>query len=316
MFELPQHTTINSDLKVTKTIDELKKYYISTDHATSLDSQLQLITDRIGDNLKVYALQAGPVTAIKPFIDPVVFDYEDKKIMVFDARTSTRYDKSTRRAVVNNRPLYRRDIIRSVFQSFWMEEGPKTILGLGLIQVRVFATWLAEAVTRRFGLDAEQQYKLTVYSGFYYLCLSSSKDKLDKDRATIILSRALTGLSLNYIKDALVSVEYLENISDYIKNISTVLTTERLTGVNEEILISALAGSWFGPNHTVWVGESVEYPPLFCTMLYLGLTDRGSRMTGLSKLALRFERDPKTKEFMDFGSNMIKNYVNEGVVYD
>lgn len=316
MFELPQHTTINSDIKVTKTIDDLRKYYIETDYATSLDSQLYLISDQIGDSLLIYALQSGPNTSIKPFIDPIVFDHNDKKIMVFDARTSTRFDKATRRPVINNKPLFRRDVIRSILQAFWMEEGPRTILGLGLIQIRVFAMWLSEAVTRRFGLNAEQQFKLAIYSAFYYLCLSSSKGKLDKERTMIVISRALPGYSLTAIKDTLVGVDYLENVTDYVKNMSGVLTTEHLTGVNEEIMIATLSGSWFGPNHTIWVGEAIEYPPLFCTMLYLALTDRSSRMAGLSTLALRFDRDPKTKEYIDLCSKTLNNFVNKGVAYD
>lgn len=296
MFIQSCDTTINQGIDQKKIISEIKEYLIRHDYKDS-DSQFIKIQTELHDDFLVLGLAEGPHIQPKPFDTPIQFNHGDDTFTIVDMRNSTRWDRVENRPVINNANVFKRDVIRTLLEATWTTDGPQDILNLGHYQTLTFSLWISEMIARRFALDAGQQVKIQLICAFYYLCLFSTEARFDPRRATMIISKA-TRYHADYILEHIGELGYISNLEALIKTIIDQVQTERLAGFDIQVLIALLSGSWFGPQHSILVGIALEYPPVWVTLLYLGLTDRATRVSGIAKLALRKERDPITREFV------------------
>ncbi|BDH16621.1 MAG: hypothetical protein [Bacteriophage sp.] len=302
MFSQSRDTTINKGVNDTQVINELTEHFIKVRNGG--ESQLITIQSDKHDDWFVYGLGDGPHVSVKPFTSPVKFDYDDFTLIIIDMRTSTRWDRQLSKPVLRDAALYRRDATRVLFEQGWLGDGPQEILNLGSYQVQTFCTWIAEMFARRFALDADQQARIQVISGFYYLCLFSEPQRFDPQRTVPILAK-VTRLGVPYILETLNGIEYIGNLEELLTTILDRLQTDRLNGLSVDVMVTMLGGSWFGPNAAMLVGIALEYPPMWNTFLYLGLTDRSTKISGIAKLALRKEHDPATKEYIRLAASYL-----------
>lgn len=304
MFVRVMETTINQGIKLDTVIEQLRKHIIQM--RNDQENQFLIMQENVHDDYYILGLGAGPHIDPKPWTVPIEITVDDDTYLVIDVRTSTRYDRYKQTPVISNPQLYRRDQILTILQMLWMDEGSNAILRLGNYQITVFANWIAGLINRRFALDAGQQIKLTVLTAYYYLCLFTEKDKIDINRTAPLIGKALN-TNVSYILEVLDDVDHIGDVLQYLDAVNKVLATERISGLTPDLLIALLSGSWFGPNHSVLVGMAIEYPPVFCSLLYLGLTDRGTKLAGISQIALKRERDPIAREFVRITSDTLKD---------
>ena len=295
MFLSARDSSINKGIKENSTIESLREHLIRT--SAYGESQFITIQEGVIDNFTILGLGDGTFITPKPFVHPVIVEHENHRYMIIDVRTCARYNKQEQIVKITNPSLFRREIIRAVLESVWVNDGSNDILHLGAFQIQVFAKWVSEVITRRYGLDAEQQLQVQVISAFYYICLFTDSENVDLRRFIAIITRA-TKTNTTFILDTLRDVDYIPNVEGLLATIREQLVTERLDGLELDVFITMLAGSWFGPNHGILVGTALEYPPLWCTLVYLSLTESVNRATGIGKVALRFERDPTSREFL------------------
>lgn len=303
MFKYPEDTSFNAKIKTDATVDLLKKQVIEKE--AGRPSQLLTIQEGdIHDDCFIYALTAGPDINPKPFTFPLNFHWNDNYYTVFDARASTRWDRVTMGGVVNNKPLFRRDVILTLMADTFRED-PASIYSLGSLPVFVFANWISSLITRRFALDLAQSLELQILTAYYYICLfNDSGTNMDKDRIYPMIGRAV-GTSVHYVVPIIKDVDYIPDIAAFIATIHSVIPDSRLEGLTPDIFTTLLSGTWFGPNHVQLVATALEHPATFCTLVYLALTDRANRATGLAQIAIRKEKDPIGREFIRLTSDLL-----------
>ncbi len=304
MFLSARDTTINKGIKENSTIESLREHLIRT-RAYGESQFITIQEDRIS-NFTILGLGDGTFITPKPFVHPVVIEHEGHRYLVIDVRTCAKYNKMEQIVKITNPALFRREIIRSVLESIWINDGANDILHLGTFQIQVFGKWVSEVISRRYGLDPEQQLQVQVIAAFYYTCLFVDSESVDLRRFISVITRA-TKTNTNFILETLRDVEYIPNVEAFLATIRETLVTDRLDGLELDVFITMLAGSWFGPNHGILVGTALEYPPLWCTLLYLSLTESVNRATGIGKVALRFERDPTSREFLGALNMLLMN---------
>lgn len=305
MFQMSRDTTINKGNQEDQVISGLKEHIVRVNNGG--ESQLITLQSGVSDDWFVYGLGEGSLVNVKPFINPVKFDYGDDTYIVIDMRTSTRWDRTTSKPVISNRALFRRDMVRVLLESMWVGDGPQEILNLGHFQVQIFATWVSELFARRFALDAEQQVRISILSAFYYLCLFTDDKEADLRRFVPIISKVTT-TGTAFVIDTLRDIDHIQDLEALLDTIKTSLDTDRLEGVGIDVMITMLSGSWFGPNNAILVGIALEYPPMWNTLLYLSLTDQSVRANGIAKIALRKQRDSMAREYVSIASTkLIRN---------
>lgn len=302
MFQMSRDTTINKGNHEDQVVSSLKEHIIRVNNGG--ESQLITLQSGVSDDWFVYGLGEGSLVNVKPFINPVKFDYGDDTYLIIDLRTSTRWDRTTGKPVISNRPLFRRDMVRVLMESMWIGDGPQEILNMGHFQIQIFATWISELFARRFALDAEQQVRISVLAAFYYLCLFTDDDQADLRRFVPIISK-VTSTGSTFVIDTLRDVEYIRDLEALLDTIKSTLQTDRLEGVGIDVMITMLSGSWFGPNNAILVGIALEYPPMWNTLLYLSLTDQSVRANGIAKIALRKQRDMTAREYVSIASQKL-----------
>ena len=74
-------------------------------------------------------------------------------------------------------------------------------------------------------------------------------------------------------------------------------TSPRLASLNAGFLVTAIGGVWFGANARENVAVSLEYPPLFITLVYKALMDRSYHSTMLSRFVEISNRRDAGKDF-------------------
>lgn len=302
MFQMSRDTTINKGNQEDQVISGLKEHIVRVNNGG--ESQLITLQSGVSDDWFVYGLGDGSLVNVKPFINPVKFDYGDDTYLIIDMRTSTRWDRNNAKPVISNRALFRRDMVRVLMESLWVGDGPQEILNLGHFQIQIFATWVSELFARRFALDAEQQVRISVFAAFYYLCQFTDDEQADLRRFVPIISKVTTTGS-TFVIDTLRDVDYIRDLVSFLDTIKTSLDTDRLEGVGVDVMITMLAGSWFGPNNAILVGIALEYPPMWNTLLYLSLTDQSVRSNGIAKIALRKQRDASAREYVSIASQKL-----------
>lgn len=300
----PEESIIFKAMKNDQAVEAV--YRFIKEHPEGADQLLVVSNSR--DSHSVLALCAdAPVTA-KPFFLPLVYPLNQHTYYVFDARAMTRWDRHEHRTVISNPGLYRREVIRTVLQATWQQEGPNALLRLGTFQVKLFTSWVTEQISRRFGLDGEQQMTLSVVVAYYYLSLFTHHKDIDRDRTAIIISRALN-LSLAYVQTHLTRIDVVRNAPELLEQLPEVLMSTRIAGLSLDVLIAMLSGTWFGANNTYLIASAIEYPPTFITLAYLALTDKSTKISGLAKLAQRYEREQSCKEFITLTSRLLESEV-------
>lgn len=304
MFHNARETTINKGIKENSIVEILREHLIRT--RTDSESQFIVIQEDKIDGFTVLGLGDGTFITPKPFVHPVTIEYENHTYLIADMRTCAKYSRNEGIVKISNPSLFRRETVRTVLESVWMNDGSNDVLLLGVFQVQVFAKWISSVITRRYGLDAEQQLKVQVISAFYYCCLFTDENYLDQRRIVSLIQRA-TKVNTTFILETLRDIEYIPNIEALLSTITSTLATDRLDGLELDVFITMLAGSWFGPNHGILVGTALEYPPMWCALLYLSLTESVNRATGIGKVALAYERDPGSREFLAALSMLLMN---------
>lgn len=302
MYKLSRDTTINKGVSDTQTVTALKEHLIRVKNGG--ESQFIEIQEGVSDDWHILGLGEGQVLNVKPFLNPVLFDYGDDTYLIIDVRNCTRHDRLSGRPVISNPSLFRREMVRVLMEGVWVGDGPNDILNLGHYQIQVFATWIGDMFARRFALDAEQQVRITILAAFYYLCLFVDAERADLRRFVPIIAKVTT-TGAPFVMDTLREVEHIATLEEFIECIQTTLQTDRLDGLAIDVVITMLAGSWFGPNHAILVGIALEYPPMWNTLLYLSLTDRSTSASGIAKIALRRQRDQMAREYVSIASSLL-----------
>lgn len=305
MFQRPENTTIGGGMGSEQLADLIKQNLIRNDNEIGSASQL-MIVGSAHDDYYICGFVEGKGINPKPFINPVTFNHGDDTFLVFDARPMTRFDRRENKHVVKDPTNFKRDVTRVVLQSIWTDEGPRAILRLSIaFQVKIFTRWVADTLSMRYALAGDQAGKLAVLCAFYYLCLFTDAKSVDKRKTALIITRALH-LNMNYVEEVLHNVDYITDLPSFIDIVNSTLETERLRGLNYEVMVTLLKGTWFGVNSAIIVATALEYPPTFVSMLYLSLTDASTRISGLARLALGYEKDPAAKDFKQLTENLLK----------
>ena len=143
MFKFPQDTSVNKGIDTRKLKEQLLKYFISIGGVEGLAHSQFKVMGNEHDDYYLIGLTAGNDLKVDPFFDPIELTYGDDTLLIIDVRPATRFDRGEQQAIVNNPSLYRREQTRLVLQSIWLGESSRSILALGTLQVKLFATCIA-----------------------------------------------------------------------------------------------------------------------------------------------------------------------------
>ncbi|AHI60330.1 putative virion structural protein [Erwinia phage vB_EamM_RAY] len=238
---------------------------------------------------------------IPPFMHPLEFtDTLGRTNMAIDLRSAIGMAPDGRTLVVRNRNGQldaEQLIIRLKATAYWMLEssGPRDLMNLSGVPMRIFARWITENISRRVGLDYDAVPRYLVYASWYYFCLFFNKEQMSDDLRLIAINKIATqgGLRRDIVADVLQDVGYVGSISEFCETAQAVVGADQLSLVDVKTLITLAGNAWFGQNAKEGGGVALEYPPLFLSMLYGAMGNKAYRNTAIGTIADRkdYQRD-------------------------
>lgn len=238
--------------------------------------------------------------AIPAFAHPALFDDVNKQPQIaVDVRPYGRYHDGEFR--VRNTTEYALCTARGRLNWIWVNEAPTLLRDISPMPLQVFATWIAEQVTRRFALDPAEQMKVSIYAGIWYLSNflqdhGYSFGEEERQRMAMTLSRALRIKIEDILRvfredndGATVmpgeGCPVIANTVHFCNLVSSI--SVRLQGLNAGVLYAILGATWYGTNSKEMVAVACEHPPTWIAILLAAVQERTFKNSGITKITER-----------------------------
>lgn len=182
-------------------------------------------------------------------------------------------------------------ILRGVLCYLWESNEARHLQSISRLPIKIYARWIADNISRRFGLNPETQLKISIAAAIFYTQLFTEEaiGTVEKVR-TIGIITAATDAPASLVEDIMAQMEEpITDLTEFAEKIVQVADTPRLEDFDQSILLTAVTGVWFGPSGRQMCGIALEHPPTWIAMLLCAATLRGYSQSGLSKLFYRTE---------------------------
>jgi hypothetical protein len=243
----------------------------------------------------------GPdVTHVPTFAHPIfVKRGEDEEYLVIDVRNFTRLTREGQ-LVTSAHLDMALSKVRAILSAYWYKNDPLDLLGLGDVQITIFARWLTDVLTRRLALTPETQMRVSVISAYYYLCMFSKDVEID-DKTRIKWASKIsqaTRVSTEVVLEIIERLQMLLNVHDYVAALTSTSDSARFESFNVGLLFTVAGGSWFGANASEIVACGLEHPPTFIALLERAMKERGYRRTTLGRTVEMSTKRGEDKAFL------------------
>lgn len=256
----------------------------------------------LGDKILVVVDAKDAVANIPPFTHPIEFStVTNDKLLAIDGRPFTQARKSVNDSMaIRNRSEYTLTASRALLQAAWNERAYDDLRNISPLGIQVFARWLPQSIAGPYGLDPSSQLDLSIITAYYYLCLFEPDTKVpvnERQRYIAQVSRAVN-TSFERVEEVLDGIPHLGTLTEYCKAVREKNITVRLERYEPAVVMTMVAGSWFGNKSREIVAVALEHPPTWLALLFSAITDRGYYRTSLSKLvAGGFNKGDQLRQF-------------------
>lgn len=235
-----------------------------------------------------------------PVVIPQAGKQEDRNYLVGDARSFMTMDRTTKNVYVSNTMEFEFLQARLGLGAVWLSQGTQALRFLSPITQTIFASWIAENLTRRFALDMGQQMRLQVLAGLFYHCQFTAEEEEWGDatinRMAVPLSKVAKA-PIDETVSLLTQAGHITSVEDFVNKIRACLDNPRLENLNAGVLSTIMAGTWFGFGGKEIACVALEHPPTFMAMVYIALNQRGFKNAPLANLVERFKGPKGGDEF-------------------
>jgi hypothetical protein len=240
-------------------------------------------------NTRIFQVKAMGATmaSIPEFAHPFPFEYNGEKCLAIDVRPFGHYDRLKGDFVVRNPIEYQLLVTRAKLNDIWLSDEYATLRDISPMALAYFASWIAENVARRFGLDPREQLNLAILAAFHYQCLFLHDDQLPeagKLKMVAAISRALRCSAQDVLAVLDEQHQPCFSIAQFCAEAKTATKSVRLQDFNPGVLISIIKGTWFGVHSQELLGVATEHPPTWLAVLLAAHVERTYKNTMLGRL--------------------------------
>lgn len=236
---------------------------------------------------------------IPSFTHPMYLENSQVRGMYIDARSLVSRNRQTGEIKINSIADYNMLRARATLENIWRRESPMLFRSMSF-PASVYAQWLAENIQKQFGLEPENQYKLTIFAAwFYYSQFSDDEAPNDNDYVKVcqLITKA-TGVPVAKVMEILDGQSYVKGIADFCARAEEVTGSVQLRGFSSIVIYPLLNQTWFSANSTEVVPVALEHIPTFLAMCQSAVTEHAYSRSRLSKMAERVPAKNASREFV------------------
>lgn len=303
IFSSSYNTTVTDGFKVKKLTEKLE------------DAKAMGALTYIGDRMCVQSVQGGtPVSdSIDQFHHPLFVGTADSGVSVFDARPYGNVDKMQGNFHIRNAPEYDLLAMRAKLDYIWNTKPVDKILTVHELPMKLYAAWISETIGHKYTLDAEEQLRLAVLAGWYYLGLFTNETKPDeqtRQRMVGTIARVVNAKA-DEVFDITDKFDILPNMHEFCKATYPVTGSVRLKEFNFGVMLTLFGGTWFGSDRAELCGVAFEHPPTWISMIYACFVSRTFKNTRIERLAQAKTSGSTGAEFMRSVAKLCADHVGE-----
>lgn len=214
----------------------------------------------------------------------------ERRFLVGDARSFMTKDRSNE-VYVSNVMEFEFLQARVGLGALWLNQGPQALRFISPLPQAIFASWVAENITRRFALDMGQQMRLQILAALFYQCQFAREEDFS-DAAINRMAVPLAKVAKAPVDEAvslLSQAGHITGLEDFVNKARMCLDNPRLESFNVGVLATIISGTWFGFGGKEIACAALEHPPTFMAMIYIALEQRGFKNAALANIVERYK---------------------------
>jgi len=243
-----------------------------------------------------------------PVFNHPIINVENKWIAL-DLRSCVKLSDDKESYEIRNESEYQLALQRFILTAMWFVEKESALYTLKLAHF-AFATWLSDNLTKKFGLDMNNQLQLKILALIYYSRLFT--DNYTDDDFTKLLVRSQDDIIipklLEEVKD---QIGDLENIEDFCKACYDVTKNIRLKNLDLNVMVNLVANNWIGNMGKELAMLSLEHPPTWISLVYSSLTQRSFKKSYIAGIVDKLDKRGKGDEFLKALIGITRDYKEE-----
>jgi hypothetical protein len=200
---------------------------------------------------------------------------------------------------------------RAVLNLVWLNRGADEIKNtLGFAGI-VFSTWIAEAISKAYALDYNDQLKIQVLASFYYQSLFIDDRLFDEDTRQKMAIHTIKAARVNpsYIDDIFKQIEAMDNIHDFCEYVKKITENVRLQHFNFAMLLTIIRNSWYGTNSKEVISVALEHPPTWIAVVYTALNEKSYKSSMIYRIAERQSKNGASHEFNKAFTSLVQTRI-------
>lgn len=243
--------------------------------------------------------------SIPVFSHPII-NVENKWIAL-DLRSCVKLSDDKESYEIKNESEYQLALLRFTMTAMWFVDKESALYSLKLPHF-AFATWLSDNLTKKFGLDMNDQVKLKVLGLYYYSKLFTNEYTNDDfDKLLIrVKDEIINPDLLEEIKDKIETK--VENIDDFCKACYEVTGNIRLKNLDFNVMVNIVANNWNGAIGKELAMLSLEHPPTWISLVYSSLTQRSFSKSYIGSIVDKLDKRGKGEEFLKSLISITREY--------
>lgn len=258
----------------------------------------------------IIAVQDGEQSTdtIPAFTHPMVVPGEGSAPiqLAVDVRPFGKWDRANYKFLINNEAEFDLLQTRARLNVYWLEEveaghEPTHARNLSPLCMRVYSDWITLETARRFALEPEQQYQLSILAAVFYYCQFSNATEFtehEKHGCSSLISRSLK-VSQPDVLQLLDKIETtISGVADFCQKAAEVTGSIRLQEFTPAVLFALVGGTWFSAQGRELVHTALEHPPTWIALVYRAIQEKSYQQSGIGKLVNRGSAASLTGEFV------------------
>ena len=182
----------------------------------------------------------------------------------------------------------------------------------------VYANWLSEIISRRFGLDPREQKIVALVSHFFYQeCFMQEVSYSEEEKQGMAMQAAkAVNAPGSMAFDVIDQIgKPMTDVKGYCEALTTVLQNVRLKDFTHGALYTLVGLSWYGQNGKEIIAIALEHVPTWMAICYAAITNRSYKHSTVSNLVDKLGRqglsEGYAKAFAMISKEMTTNYATE-----
>ena len=212
---------------------------------------------------------------------------------------------------IKNKTEYNFIRSKSIVELAWLNDDLSYLKDNLKFAAHIFAVNISEAVSRAYGLDANDKLKLNILGILYYRSMFIEKDELSHDNKETALIHTIKtlGVSERIFHDTVDKLNDLHGINDFIEGIKVGLENVRLTNFNLVVLLTLIRNSWYGSNSKDYISASLEHVPTWLAIVYTALNEKTYKSSMVYKICEKTKKAGNVETFVKSYEDLIARYL-------